>query len=76
MACWGLVVALTGFSFDVRTGVISFAGSDARQVVLVGARLMGDPPAVGGRPAPAGRASRKPRITALRVGERDYPGLA
>ena len=48
LASWGVVVALTGFGYDGRSGVMSFAAADPP--ALAGEPLPGEPP--GGEPEP------------------------
>ena len=74
MASWGLVVALTGFCYDARTGVMSFAESADPATWFWSA---GD--AWGKLRQSPGITPRlevlhgSPRITRLRVGLREYP---
>jgi non-lysosomal glucosylceramidase len=77
MASWGLVVALTGFSYDARTGVMSFAESAGPATWFWSTgdswgTLRQSP----GAPPQLEVLHGTARITSLRIGPSEYPGLA
>lgn len=77
LASWGLVVAMTGFSYDARSGVMSFAESAAPATWFWSA---GDSWGIlrqsAGTPPRLEVLHGSPRITALRIGVREYAGLS
>ena len=74
LASWGVVLALTGFGYDARSGVMSFRASDASATWFWSAgTAWGTLTQSPGEPPRFTVLHGEVRLTSIRIGNRDYP---